>query len=185
MWWHKLVDRWSKRDYVEFSLFTWLLVFCVLALLRFVQGNPPDLLFVALVSLTMIPVEFLIIMVFQKYSFRVDEIMDYPSLLISDFYGEQLSKSGKVLVFFYAEWCPFCHSAFHLLASLSCISYKIFKVNLSDEENPLWTSLKIKRIPALIAFDSGKEFWRREATYMVGLRGTVFKEADLIMKTED
>jgi thiol-disulfide isomerase/thioredoxin len=84
--------------------------------------------------------------------------------------------------FFYAEWCPFCHSAFHHLASLSSSSYKVLKVDLSDEANPMWTSLKIKRIPTLIAFDAGKEFWRREATYMIGLRKPDFKEADSTMK---
>jgi hypothetical protein len=38
--------------------------------------------------------------------------------------------------------------------------------------------LKIRRIPTLIAFDSGKEFWRREATYMIGLRKADFNKAD-------
>ena len=44
--------------------------------------------------------------------------------------------------------------------------------------------MKIRRIPTLIAFDGGKEFWRREATYMIGLRKAHFDEADLIMKTK-
>jgi len=79
---------------------------------------------------------------------------------------------------------PFCVSAFHHLASLSSISYKVFRVDISDEENSPWNSLKIRRIPTLIAFDGGKEFWRREATYMIGLRKAHFDEADLIMKTK-
>ena len=68
------------------------------------------------------------------------------------------------------------------LASLSSISYKIFRVDLSDEENPMWNSLKIRRIPTLIAFDDGKEFWRREATYMVGLNKADFNDADSTVK---
>jgi thiol-disulfide isomerase/thioredoxin len=130
-----------------------------------VQGRPLDLPFIAILSFAMIPVELLIIVIFQKYSSHVDEILDYPSLRQEDFDNEKLSKSGKILVFFYAEWCPFCRSASHHLASLSSISYKVFRVDLSDEENHIWTSLKIRRIPTLIAFDDGgKEFWRREAT---------------------
>jgi thiol-disulfide isomerase/thioredoxin len=182
MWWHKLVVHWSKRDYFEFSFFTWVLIFCVLAMLNIVQGKALELPFMSVLSFVMIPVELLIIVVFQKYSSHVDEILDCPSLLQSDFSDELLLKSGKTLVFFYAEWCPFCRSAFHYLSSLSPISYKVFRADLSDEENPLWTSLKIRRIPTLIAFDAGKEFWRREATYMIGLRKTNFEEADSAMK---
>jgi len=182
MWWYKLVVHWSKRDYVEFSLFIWVLVFCILAVPRMVQGRPLELPFMAVLSLVTIPVELLIIVIFQKYSSNIDRILDYPSLLQVDFDNEQLLKSGKILVFFYAEWCPFCRSAFHHLASLSSISYKVFRVDLSDERNPIWNSLKIRRIPTLIAFDGGKEFWRREATYMIGLRKADFNEADSTMK---
>jgi thiol-disulfide isomerase/thioredoxin len=184
MWWHKLAVHWSKLDYIEFSLFTWVLIFCVLAVLSIVQGKPLELLFMAVLAFVMIPVELLIIVIFQKYSSNIDEILDYPSLLQLDFADEQFLKSGKILVFFYAEWCPFCRSAFHHLSSLSSISYKVFRVDLSDEENPLWNSLNIRRIPTLIAFDAGKEFWRREATYMIGLRKVDFKEADSTMKAK-
>ena len=184
MWWHKLVVHWSKRDYIEFSLYSWVLIFCVVAILRIIQGQALALPFIAVLSFVMIPVELLIIIVFQKYSSHMDEILDNPSLLQADFNNEQLLKSGKILVFFYAEWCPFCRSAFHQLSSLSSISYKVFRVDLSDEENPLWTSLNIRRIPTIIAFDNGKEFWRREATYMIGLRKADFKEADLTMNAK-
>ena len=185
MWWYKLLVNWSKRDYVEFSLFIWVLVFCILAVLRIVRGGPIDLPFIAVLSFAMIPVELLIVVIFQKYSSHVDEILGYPSLRQEDFDNERLSKIGKTLVFFYAEWCPFCRGSSHHLASLSSISYKFFRVDLSDEENHIWVSLKIRRIPTLIAFDGGgKEFWRREATYMIGLRKADFNEADLIMSAK-
>ena len=184
MWWYKLVVHWSKRDYIGFSLFIWALIFCLLAVLRIVQGRPLDLPFMAVLSFAMIPLELLIVVVLQKYSSHMEEILDYPSLLQGDFDNEQLLKSGKILVFFYAEWCPFCRSAFHHLASFSCISHKVFRVDLSDEENPMWDSFKIRRIPTLIAFDGGKEFWRREATYLIGLRKADFDEADSIMNAK-
>lgn len=44
--------------------------------------------------------------------------------------------------------------------------------------------MKIRKIPTLIAFHNGKEFWRREATYMIGLLKADFKKADSIMKTD-
>ena len=161
MWWHKLVIRWTKRDYVEFSIFTWVLIFCILAINSIVQGRAGELPLMAVLSLIMIPIELLVIFIFQKYSSHIDQILDLPSLLQEDFDNEQLLKSGKVLVFFYAEWCPFCRGAFHYLDSLNSVSYQVFRVDLSDEKNPIWNSLKIRRIPTLIGFDSGKEFWRK------------------------
>ena len=181
MWWYKLLVNWSKRDYVEFSFFIWILIFCILTVLGMVQGRPLDLPFVAILSFAMIPVELIIMIIFQKYSSHVNEILDYPSLRQEDFDNEQLLKSGKILVFFYAEWCPFCRSSSRHLASLSS---KVFRVDLSDEENHIWTSLKIRRVPTVIAFDGGKEFWRREATYMIGLRKANFNEADSIMNVK-
>jgi thioredoxin 1 len=184
MWWYKLVVHWSKRDYIGFSLFTWILIFCTLAVLRLVQGMPVDLPLMALLSLAIIPLEFLIIIIFQKYSSHIDKILNYPSLLAEDFDNEQPRQIGKILVIFYAEWCPFSRSASHHLDSLNPIYYKIFRVDLSDENNPLWASFKIRRIPTLIAFDNGKEFWRNEAIYMMGLRNSDFNEADSIIKAK-
>jgi thiol-disulfide isomerase/thioredoxin len=125
MWWHKLIVHWSKRDYIEFSLNSYVLVFCVLAVLSIIQGDPLDLPFMVVLSFVMIPVELLIIVLFQKYSSHTDEILGYSSLNEVDFSGDRLLESGKILVFFYAEWCPFCHAAYHHLASISSISYKV------------------------------------------------------------
>jgi thiol-disulfide isomerase/thioredoxin len=184
MWWHKLVVHWSKRDYIEFSLYSWVLVFGILAVLRIILGESLDLPFMVVLSIVMIPVELLIFVLFQKYSSLTSEILVYPSLKQVDFISDLLLGSGNILVFFYALWCPFCRSTYHHLSSLSSNSYKVFRVDLSDEDNPLWTILQIRRIPTLIAFHNGKEFWRREATYMIGLRETDFKEVDLIMKAQ-
>lgn len=113
MWWHKLVVHWSKRDYIEFSFYSWVLIFCVLGILRIIQSEPLELPFMVVFSFVMIPVELLIIVVFQKYSSNVNEILDYPTLTQLDFNNDRLVESGKILVFFYAEWCPFCRSAYH------------------------------------------------------------------------
>ncbi len=184
MWWHKLVIHWTKRDYVEFCLFTWVLIFSILAATSVVQNRVGELPLMVVLSFIMIPIELLVILIFQKYSAHTEEIRDLPTLLQEDFENERLLRSGKILVFFYAEWCPFCRGAFRNLNSLHPVSYKVFKVDLSDEENPIWNFLNISRIPTLIAFDSGKEIWRKEATYMIGLRKADFKEAESTMKAK-
>jgi thiol-disulfide isomerase/thioredoxin len=181
MWRYKLITHWSKRDYIEFSIFIWILIFCIVAVLSVVQSRPLELSQIAVFSLVMIPVELVIIFIFHKYSSSISGMSEFPSLLPTDFNGNQLSKSGRILVFLYAEWCPFSRNAFHNLDSLRPSSCKIFRIDLSDEDNPLWNSLKIRRIPTLIVFDDGKELWRKEATYMIGLRKTDFNEANSLL----
>jgi hypothetical protein len=116
MWWFKLVVHWSKRDYIGFSLFIWVLILGILAVSRLVQNRPLDLPFMAVLTFAVIPVELLIIILFQKYSSNVDEILDYPSLLQGDFVNDQLLKSGKILVFFLCRVVSFLPQCFSSLS---------------------------------------------------------------------
>ena len=177
MWWHKLVRDWTKTDYAFFSLFTWILVFSLLLLVRLIEGRTLDLLFAAVFSFIMIPVEFAVIVAFQRYSSNTTDISSYHALGPNDFEENNLLKKEKSLVFFYAEWCPFCRKSFQLLKSLSDSQSEVYRVDLSDESNPLWESLRIKVVPTLIAFKDGTEFWRANGISMVGLRKRDFEQA--------
>lgn len=125
----------------------------------------------------MIPFELIVVAAFQKYSSNTKNVTLYSALQSTDFKGTKLLKNDKSLVFFYTEWCPFCRKSFHLLKSLDEFQLKVFRVDLSDENNPLWDSLKIKIVPTLIAFKNGTEFWRANGISMIGLRKKDFKEA--------
>jgi len=128
-------------------------------------------------------VSFIITFVSQIYSSNLDELECYLSLLPNDFVENRLLREERVLGFFYAMWCPFCRRSFSFLKLLNPnSSYRIFRVDLSDENSPLWVSLRIEAVPTLIAFDGGKEFWRANGVLMVGLRKGEFKKADAIMK---
>lgn len=177
VWWHKLIRDWTKTDYAFFSLFTWILFFSLLVLVRLIEGRTLDLVFASVFSFVMIPFELIVVAAFQKYSSNTTDISSYPALSPNDFEEDKLLKKDKSLVFFYAEWCPFCRKSFHLLKSLNGSQSKVFRVDLSDENNPLWDSLKIKIIPTLIAFKNGTEFWRANGISMVGLRKKDFKQA--------
>lgn len=59
--------------------------------------------------------------------------------------------------------------------------YRIFRVDVSDENNPLWSSVKIGTVPTLVAFEGGVEFWRRNGVIMVGLRRKDFEIANAMM----
>jgi thiol-disulfide isomerase/thioredoxin len=177
VWWRKLIRDWTKTDYAIFSSFTWILVFSLLVSVRLIQGRTLDLVFATVFSFGMIPFELIIIAAFQRYSSNTEDISSYPALLPNDFIEDKLLKNDKSMVFFYAEWCPFCRKSFHLLKSLDESQSKVFRVDLSDEDNPLWNSLKIKIVPTLIAFKDGTEFWRADGISMVGLRKKDFEQA--------
>jgi thiol-disulfide isomerase/thioredoxin len=177
VWWHKLIRDWTKTDCAIFSSFTWVLVFSLLVSVRLIQGRTLDLVFATVFSFVMIPFELIVIAAFQKYSSNAEDISSYPALLPNDFKEDKLLRNDKSLVFFYAGWCPFCRKSFHLLKSLDASRLKVFRVDLSDENNPLWDSLRIKIVPTLIAFKDGTEFWRANGISMVGLRKKDFKQA--------
>ena len=104
-------------------------------------------------------------------------------MLPSDFEENRLLRKDRILAFFYAKWCPFCRRAYPLLKLLNPdSSYVLFRVDLSDEDNPLWDTFNINAVPTLIAFDGGNEFWRANGVLMVGLKKGDFEKADTIMK---
>jgi len=177
VWWHKLVRDWTKTDYAFFSSFTWILIFSLLVLLGLIEGRPLDLVFTAVASFVMIPIELIAIAAFQRYSSNVADISSYSALMPKDFNEGKLLRNEKSLVFFYAEWCPFCRKSFRLLGSLDKSRLKVFRVDLSDENSPLWGSLRIKTVPTLIAFKDSKEFWRADGISMIGLRKKDFEQA--------
>lgn len=177
LWSHKLIQNWTKIDYVIFSSFSWILIFSLSILVRLIQGRTLDLVFITIFSFAMIPLELIVIAAFQKYSFNTKSITSYSTLQITDFQGDKLLKNDNSLVFFYTEWCPFCRKSFHLLKTLDASQVKVYRVDLSDENNPLWDSLKIKIVPTLIAFKNGTEFWRANGISMFGLRKKDFKQA--------
>jgi thiol-disulfide isomerase/thioredoxin len=181
MWWHKLVREWTKKDYAAFSIYSWVLVFAVITAMRLIQTRTLDLVFTAVFSAAMIPVELLIIVVFQKYSANTKALSAYPALLPADFDGDKLLKNEKSLVFFYSKWCPYCRKSFRLLKTVDNSQIELLVADLSDENSPLWDTLKVETVPTLIAFKDGGEFWRANGVPMVGLRKEDFKQAAIKM----
>jgi thiol-disulfide isomerase/thioredoxin len=127
----------------------------------------------------MIPVEFVIVVVFQKYSANTKALAAYQALMPEDFKEDKLLKNEKSIVFFYSKWCPYCRKSFRHLKTINNNQVKLFTVDLSDENSPLWDSQKIEVVPTLVAFNGGVEFWRANGIPMVGLRKEDFKQATL------
>jgi thioredoxin 1 len=87
-----------------------------------------------------------------------------------------LSKTNKVLVMFYADWCPFCQKFKPMFESLPCLidsksnaKYRAYGAKLNDDDNPLWDRFSISSVPTIIAFDGARPIARRDARMGIGL----------------
>jgi thioredoxin 1 len=91
------------------------------------------------------------------------------------------SLGEKVLVMFYADWCPFCQRFRPIFAakSESTTNFKMYGAKVNDDNNPLWDRFSINAVPSVIAFDKGNIISRRDAKMGAGLNNS---DLDSILK---
>ena len=93
------------------------------------------------------------------------------------------SLGEKVLVMFYADWCPFCQRFRPIFESAakseSTTSFKMYGAKVNDDNNPLWDRFSINAVPSVIAFDKGNIISRRDAKLGTGLNNS---DLDSILK---
>ena len=83
-----------------------------------------------------------------------------------------LEKTEKVLVLFYATWCPYCRS-FVPIFDEKIIDFKIGKVIhvfLDDYDNQLWDDYDVEAVPTVILFEKGKVSKRLDGRFGLGLK---------------
>jgi len=87
----------------------------------------------------------------------------------ADFDASVRECADPQLVLFHASWCGFCtrfRPQFEARARET--GDRFVKVDISDEECPLWDDLGIKVVPTVIIFSGGKEMHRESG--MLGPR---------------
>ncbi|MFZ0513527.1 MAG: thioredoxin family protein [Candidatus Nitrosopolaris sp.] len=96
-------------------------------------------------------------------------------------FDELFSLGKKVLVMFYADWCPFCQRFRPIFESTakSESSFKMYGAKVNDDNNPLWDRFSINTVPSIIAFDKGNIISRRDAKMGAGLNNS---DLDSILK---
>ncbi len=76
----------------------------------------------------------------------------------------------RVVVLFYANWCPFCRrfkSVFESWAGKSGVKFAMAEV--AEDDNPMWDSFGVEVIPTIVAFRGHKELARRNGKAGIGL----------------
>ena len=86
-----------------------------------------------------------------------------------------LSEGRRILVMFYADWCPFCQKfklTFDSFANTSDKKIKFYAHMINDDDDPLWDRFSINAVPTLIAFDGNEIISRRDSKMGIGLNKT-------------
>lgn len=88
----------------------------------------------------------------------------------------ELKKNEKVLVLFYASWCPYC-TRFVPVFDKEVVNFAFgsIRVLLDDYANPLWDDYSMEVVPTVIFFKKGKICRRLEGKFGVGLSEKQFK----------
>ena len=83
----------------------------------------------------------------------------------------ELKKNKKVLVLFYASWCPYCVN-FVPSFDRKAVNFgfgSVIHVLLNDYDNPLWDDYSISAVPTVIFFEEGRVCRRLDGKFGVGL----------------
>jgi thioredoxin len=92
--------------------------------------------------------------------------MEY--LTPEEFDSKVLKSDKKIVVLFYATWCPYCSNFKPTFESAKIDAMKMGSI-IDEDENPLWDKFQIEAVPTMIAFRDGKIISRKDAKKNVGL----------------
>ena len=89
-----------------------------------------------------------------------------------------LKENKQVLALFCSSWCPFCRSFFPAFnKGIAKSSFeRVIRVNLEDDDNPLWEEYSVEAVPTVILFEKTQVSSRIDARLGAGLSEKQFKE---------
>ncbi len=89
--------------------------------------------------------------------------------------NEELNTNDKVLVLFYATWCPYCVRFVPAFKKMVTTNIgKIVHVILDDYDSPLWDKYGVEAVPTVVLFEKGKVIRRLDGQFGIGLNEKQF-----------
>jgi thioredoxin 1 len=91
---------------------------------------------------------------------------------------KQLKANPTVVALFYSSWCPFCRSFISTFdrQAKNPANHTYIKVQIDDDDNPIWETYNLDSVPSLILFEKGHVSKRLDCTRGVGLNENQFKK---------
>lgn len=92
--------------------------------------------------------------------------------------ASQFNSNKAVIALFYATWCPFCRrfiTVFDKYAKQPN-STMFMRVNMDDDDNPLWEEYDLAAVPSVILFENGNISKRLDCRLGAGLDEKQFSE---------
>jgi thioredoxin-like negative regulator of GroEL len=86
-----------------------------------------------------------------------------------EFDSKILNTEEKIVVLFYASWCPYCANFKPAFENSNLGKVRKIGALVDEDENPLWDRFNIQAVPTMIAFENGKIMTRKDAKKHLGL----------------
>ena len=90
-------------------------------------------------------------------------------VLPDEFDSRVLNNKEKILVLFYADWCPYCANFKPNFEEIRSDKVQKKAALVNEDENPLWDRFNIQAVPTIIAFQNGQILARRDVKRGIGL----------------
>jgi len=89
-----------------------------------------------------------------------------------------LRATERVLVLFYASWCPFCRGFLPIFKEYARKNRRdeFLCVKIDDENNPLWEKYDVEVVPTIVLFEGERVQRRLDGVLGVGLTKDQFKD---------
>jgi thioredoxin len=100
----------------------------------------------------------------------MDEVTDQEELT------KLLKAHPKAVALFYSSWCPFCRSFISVFDrhARTPANHAYIKVQIDDDDNPMWETYVLDAVPSLILFENGDVSKRLDCVRGVGLNEKQF-----------
>ncbi len=118
----------------------------------------------------------------KSYVTVISQYLLSLGLKISDWLGKQqfaeLSNSPDAkIILFAAKWCGYCARFLGTAKDFKPSSdAQLFLIDADDPDESLWDDYKLRLVPTLIIFQSGKQLFRKDGMSGIGLRSSDLTE---------